>query len=193
MGAPPVLRGRGGVALPGPRGRCRGGGGEHRLRRRRAARASGGLSARRAWSTWCRWSTSRLGRSRPGRRPCWAPTGAGQAGHERRAPKPGPSSGRWSGPESWATVAGVEWCWWDLWFCVLAVADFGGDLDRLEADLVGRLRSPGWVGASRSEAEAKLSHLADLRAPWPGRASGPGTSTPPGDARACYPGPVARS
>lgn len=68
------------------------------------------------------------------------------------------------GPEPWASVGGVDWCGWDLWFCVVAAADFGGDFDRLEADLVGRLRSPGWVGVSGQDVEYKLSHLADLRA-----------------------------
>lgn len=69
-----------------------------------------------------------------------------------------------AGPETWTTLAGQEWCWFDLWFCVLAVADFGGDLDRLEAELAGRLRASGWSDLSRSDVEAKLSHLADLRA-----------------------------
>jgi hypothetical protein len=67
------------------------------------------------------------------------------------------------GPERWATVADAEWCWFDLWFCALAVADFGGDLGRLEADLVGRLRSPAWMGVFGLDVEAKLSHLADMR------------------------------
>ncbi|MGH9222357.1 MAG: hypothetical protein ACRD2W_00810 [Acidimicrobiales bacterium] len=79
-----------------------------------------------------------------------------------------------SGPETWATVAGVEWCWWDLWFCVLAVADFEGDLDRVDADLAGRLRSPAWTGVSGSDVESKLSHLADLRARLAGAGIGAG-------------------
>jgi len=86
----------------------------------------------------------------------------------------GPAQDSASGPETWATVAGVKWCWWDLWFCVLVVADFGGDLDRLEADLVGRLRSPGWTGVSGSDVESKLSHLADLRARLAGAGIGAG-------------------
>lgn len=68
-----------------------------------------------------------------------------------------------AGPETWATLIGQEWCWFDLWFCVLAVADFGGDLDALEADLAARLRSPRSASASKSDTEAELSHLADLR------------------------------
>jgi len=69
------------------------------------------------------------------------------------------------GPERWDVVGGAEWSWWDLWFCVVAVADFGGELDRLEADLVGGLRSPRSVGGLlREDVEAKLSHLGDLRA-----------------------------
>lgn len=68
----------------------------------------------------------------------------------------------------------MECCWWDLWFCVLAAADFGGDLDRLEADLVGRLRSPAWTGVSGSDVESKLSHLADLRVRLAGAGLGAG-------------------
>jgi hypothetical protein len=79
-------------------------------------------------------------------------------------PQPGTARPAAFGPETWAIVEEAEWCWWDLWFCVLAVADFGGDLGHLEADLVGRLRSPGWMGISGADVEAKLSHLADLRA-----------------------------
>ena len=86
----------------------------------------------------------------------------------------GPAQGAASGPETWATVVGVEWCWWDLWFCVLAAADFGGDLDRMDAEVVGRLRSPAWTGVSRSDVESKLSHLADLRARLAGAGIGPG-------------------
>ncbi|MGH9284102.1 MAG: hypothetical protein ACRD0M_00265 [Acidimicrobiales bacterium] len=68
------------------------------------------------------------------------------------------------GPERWDTVGATEWSWWDLWFCVVGVADFGGDLDRLEADLVGGIRSPRSVGGLlREDVEAKLSHLGDLR------------------------------
>jgi hypothetical protein len=66
------------------------------------------------------------------------------------------------GPEPWAAVGASQWSWWDLWFCIVAAADFGGDLDRLEADLVGRLRSPGWVAVSGEDVESKLSHLSDL-------------------------------
>lgn len=63
------------------------------------------------------------------------------------------------GPEPWATVAGADWCHFDRWFATVAVADFGGDLDALEAELVARLRSRH----GRRDVEAKLSHLADLR------------------------------
>ncbi len=65
------------------------------------------------------------------------------------------------GPEPWATVAGTGWCQFDRWFALVAVRDFGGDLDALEAELVGRLRS---TFDSRRDTEAKLSHLTDLRA-----------------------------
>ena len=63
------------------------------------------------------------------------------------------------GPEPWATIAGADWCHFDRWFAIVAVADFGGDLDALETELIGRLRSLH----GRRDVEAKLSHLADLR------------------------------
>lgn len=85
-----------------------------------------------------------------------------------------PGQGGVSGPERWATLVGEEWSWFDLWFCVLAVADFGGDLDRLEADLAARLRSPGWTGVSGPDVESKMRHLADLRARLAGAGLGAG-------------------
>ena len=63
------------------------------------------------------------------------------------------------GPEPWTAVAGADWCHFDRWFAIVAVGDFGGDLDALEAELIGRLRSL----RGRRDVEAKLSHLADLR------------------------------
>ncbi|MGI8807091.1 MAG: hypothetical protein ACR2KK_04500 [Acidimicrobiales bacterium] len=63
------------------------------------------------------------------------------------------------GPEPWTTVAGADWCHFDRWFAIVAVGDFGGDLDALEAEMIGRLRSLH----GRRDVEAKLSHLADLR------------------------------
>lgn len=63
------------------------------------------------------------------------------------------------GPEPWATIAGADWCHFDRWFAIVAVGDFGGDLNALEAELIGRLRSL----QGRRDVEAKLSHLADLR------------------------------
>jgi hypothetical protein len=65
------------------------------------------------------------------------------------------------GPELWATVADVQWCHFDRWFALVAATDFAGDLDALERELVGRLRSSLHC---RRDLEAKLSHLADLRA-----------------------------
>ena len=64
------------------------------------------------------------------------------------------------GPEPWITIAGVEWCHFDWWFATVGAHDFGGDLDALEVELVGRLRSSRH---GRRDVEAKLSHLADLR------------------------------
>jgi hypothetical protein len=63
------------------------------------------------------------------------------------------------GPEPWTTIAGADWCHFDRWFALVTVVDFGGDLEALEVDLLGRLRSLH----GRRDVEAKLSHLADLR------------------------------
>jgi hypothetical protein len=78
---------------------------------------------------------------------------AGVTGSPRQAPI--------FGPEAWATVAGAKWCHFDLWFVLVTVADFDGELEALERELVGYLR-PSWHG--HRDIEAKLSHLADLRA-----------------------------
>jgi hypothetical protein len=64
------------------------------------------------------------------------------------------------GPEPWTTLGGATWCHFDRWFALTAAADFGDDLDALEAHLVGRLRGSLH---NRRDLEAKLSHLADLR------------------------------
>lgn len=64
------------------------------------------------------------------------------------------------GAEPWMIVAGREWRHFDWWFALTATADLSGDLDALERELVATLRSSLH---SRSDNEAKLSHLADLR------------------------------
>jgi hypothetical protein len=71
------------------------------------------------------------------------------------------------GPEVWETVADAEWTYWDLWFSVVCVADYGGDWDDLDAkfyeyaydvesnermwshlvDLTGRLAAAGITAA----------------------------------------------
>jgi hypothetical protein len=62
------------------------------------------------------------------------------------------------GPEPWRTRRKVIWSYWDLWFCAVAVADHGGDLDALAAAIEDGGRT-FWS----STVEAKLSHLDDLR------------------------------
>jgi hypothetical protein len=54
------------------------------------------------------------------------------------------------------------WSHWDLWFCVMASRDGADDLAAVEGRLVAELHRPS-IGSSRAT-EAKLSHLADLRA-----------------------------
>lgn len=70
------------------------------------------------------------------------------------------SSGRTPiyGPEPWRTKRGAVWSYWDLWFCVVAVADHDGDLDALAGAIEGGSRSLG-----SGTVEAKLSHLDELR------------------------------
>lgn len=62
------------------------------------------------------------------------------------------------GPEPWRTTANAVWSHWDLWFCVVALADHDGDLDALAAAIEGAGRA-FWSGT----VEAKLSHLDEPR------------------------------
>lgn len=64
------------------------------------------------------------------------------------------------GPEPSAEVAGQPWCHWDRWYCLVAVVDHDGDLGGLEEALVAAVLEALW---GRDAAEAKLSHLAELR------------------------------
>jgi hypothetical protein len=70
------------------------------------------------------------------------------------------------GPETWGTVAGRDWSWWDLWFCVTAVKDHGGDLAGLHSfagELAHRIRHlDRGMFQSRDSDDARLSHLFDL-------------------------------
>ena len=62
------------------------------------------------------------------------------------------------GPEAWASRHGEVWSHWDLWFCVVAIADHEGDLDALAEAIEDQGRTFG--GAT---VESKLSHLDDLK------------------------------
>lgn len=60
------------------------------------------------------------------------------------------------GPEPWTEQAGQCWSHWDLWFCLVAVLDFHGDLSALAEAIYARARlDRDW--------EARVSHLDDLR------------------------------
>lgn len=77
---------------------------------------------------------------------------------------PAPQTGV-RGSDRWHTVAGIEWSYWDLWFCAVCVADHNGDWDQLDAaiqqtrrtineglwchlvDLTGRLDTAGLTAA----------------------------------------------
>ncbi len=64
------------------------------------------------------------------------------------------------GTEPWRTVGDLELSHWDLWYLVVLVHDHGSDWDRLaDAFRSGRRAQL----SDRDDAEAKLSHLADLR------------------------------
>lgn len=65
------------------------------------------------------------------------------------------------GAEPWARVAGVEWCHFDWWFALVITTDFDGDPDALRTQLESTLRSSLH---RRDDTQAKLSHLAELRA-----------------------------
>jgi hypothetical protein len=60
-------------------------------------------------------------------------------------------------------VAGVEFSYWDLWFLVSLLADWGGSWEALAAPFVEQL-DLHLGGPEREDAESKLSHAADLRA-----------------------------
>jgi hypothetical protein len=62
------------------------------------------------------------------------------------------------GPEPWRTKRKAVWSYWDLWFCMVALADHDGDLDALAHAIEDSGRS-FWS----STVEAKLSHIDDVR------------------------------
>jgi hypothetical protein len=50
-------------------------------------------------------------------------------------------------------IAGMEWSYWDLWFCVVCLADHGGDWGALDEAI---------QKADKHYGEQKWSHLRDL-------------------------------
>jgi hypothetical protein len=68
------------------------------------------------------------------------------------------------GPEPWASCAGEEWTWWDLWCCVIAVKDHHGNLAGLAERIAGRIRegrSSSTLYNRRSD-DARLAQILDL-------------------------------
>lgn len=57
------------------------------------------------------------------------------------------------GPDRWDVVAGLDWSCWDLWFCVVCLADHGGDWGAMD-EAIQR--------ADKHYGEQKWSHLRDL-------------------------------
>lgn len=71
---------------------------------------------------------------------------------------------RGHGPEQWHSVAGRDWSWWDLWCCVIAIKDHGGDLSSLADEIAAQIRASrsGAVLYSRDSDYARHSHVVDL-------------------------------
>ena len=46
------------------------------------------------------------------------------------------------GPELWRADEGGDWSYWDLWFAVLCLRDYGGDWDGFDAALA-KIRCDG--------------------------------------------------
>jgi len=67
------------------------------------------------------------------------------------------------GLNPWRTVGGIRFSTWDHWFLLLVFRDHGGDWARLRDLLRAKPRGAGF---ERDDAEAKLSHLADLETRW---------------------------
>jgi hypothetical protein len=82
---------------------------------------------------------------------------AHMAQRDTEEPKP-QRSPRVFGPELWRTLGGAEWSHWDMWFCVLCVAEHGGDWKALDA-VIG-LRYKSVRGRYQGP---KLAHSADLQ------------------------------
>jgi hypothetical protein len=57
------------------------------------------------------------------------------------------------GPEPWRTIADMGWSYWDLWFCMVCVADHGGDWGALDEAI---------QLSDKHHGGQKWSHLQDL-------------------------------
>lgn len=91
-----------------------------------------------------------------------SPTSDWQPPH-RAMPSPAPVIKKppINGAEVWSAVAGRNWSYWDLWFCLVTVLDHAGDLGKLRDHFIADLRA-GFDYSRRCTNEAKLSHLAGL-------------------------------
>jgi hypothetical protein len=67
---------------------------------------------------------------------------------------------RLRGPEEWKTASGIPFSQWDRWVLLVATVEYDGDWEALRQALEKRR---GRSGHQRDDAEAKLSHLKDLR------------------------------
>ncbi len=85
------------------------------------------------------------------------------------APQP-PTTGY--GPERWHIIADLDWSYWDLWFCVVCLADHGGGWGALDEAI---------QKADKHYGEQKWSHLRDLTE----RLDRAGLSAPTWSGRAC--------
>lgn len=78
------------------------------------------------------------------------------------APIPRTPSSR-HGLDAWLTASGIRFSTWDHWFLLLILGDDHGDWAHLRDRLRAKRRGAGF---ERDDAEAKLSHLADLETRW---------------------------
>ena len=67
------------------------------------------------------------------------------------------------GPERWMAKHGMTWSHWDLWFCLVALADHDGDLNALAEPLEERGRLSGGVARSRPSSPISTTSSAGWR------------------------------
>lgn len=99
-------------------------------------------------------------------RPVASPSAVVRGGSRATAPRSGRAAvtpnratplGTVYGPEPWDTVADATWTYWDLWFSVVCITQYGGDWDALDAGLYSTSH------LTHGLSEPLWCHLVDLR------------------------------